>query len=190
MIYAKNQSNPVFLVPLVDQYGNPVTGVTSPTVYLSLSQGPDVTIQQWVKDTDFSWNELTSGDICKGWYKLRQLDNPSVSAVSAEGTCLLSVHETDHDTAAGSVIYQVEDRSASGPLPGAVADAVWDESLADHDTAGTAGEELHLAKAMAANKRIHTIATGVDVIKDNDGTTTLRTMTPSDGGDTIIVTPS
>ncbi|MCK4659158.1 MAG: hypothetical protein KAV82_06510, partial [Phycisphaerae bacterium] len=114
MIYAKNISNPVFLVPLVDQYGAPVTGVTSPTVYLSKDQGANATIVQWVETTDFTWHELTSNETCKGLYKLRQVDNPNVNAVSVEGACLLSVYKTDHDTAAGSVAYQVEDQSAGG----------------------------------------------------------------------------
>ncbi|MEE8170972.1 MAG: hypothetical protein V3T70_10530, partial [Phycisphaerae bacterium] len=39
--------------------------------------------------------------------------------------------------------------------------------------------EVHLAKAAAVNKQIQTIATGVVEIKDDDGTTTLKTMTPS-----------
>ncbi len=72
-----------------------------------------------------------------------------------------------------------------------VADAVLDEATSAHQTAGTVGAEVHLAKAMLANKRIHTISTGVDVIKDDDGLSTLRTMTPTDGGsDTINVEPS
>ena len=51
--------------------------------------------------------------------------------------------------------------------------------------------EVHLCKAALVNKRVHTISTGVDEIKDDDGATTLVTMTPSDGGDdVIIVTPS
>ncbi len=47
--------------------------------------------------------------------------------------------------------------------------------------------ELHLVKAMVANKREHTISTGVDKVYDDDGTTVLRTMTPQDGGDDVIV---
>jgi len=51
--------------------------------------------------------------------------------------------------------------------------------------------ELHTAFAMVANERVHTVSTGVDVILDNDGTTTLRTMTPTDNGnDSIRVVPS
>lgn len=57
--------------------------------------------------------------------------------------------------------------------------------------AGDLYAEVHLSKAALANKRLHTISTGVDVIKDDDGSTTLRTMTPSfDGDDTVTVTPS
>ena len=67
---------------------------------------------------------------------------------------------------------------------------VWDEAVADHAAADTTGSELHLAKAALVNKRQHTIATGVDVIKDNDGTTTLRTLTPSETAGVITVTPS
>ena len=51
-------------------------------------------------------------------------------------------------------------------------------------------DELHLAKAALANKREHTIATGVDVIKDDDGSTTIRTLTPSEADGVITVTPT
>lgn len=190
MTYAKNVSNPVFLVALTDQYGAPVVGVTAPTVYLSKSQAADAASVQWVEDTDFTWHELTNGERFKGVYKLRQAGAPNVSAVDTEGRCALSVYKTSHDTAAGAMAYAVEDRSASGPLPASIADSVWDEAIAAHQTGGSFGQELHLAKAMLANQREHTVPTGVDVVKDNDGTTTLRTMTPSSAGDVITVTPS
>ncbi len=51
-------------------------------------------------------------------------------------------------------------------------------------------EELHLTKAALVNKREHTVATGVDVIKDDDGSTTIRTLTPSEADGVITVTPS
>ena len=51
-------------------------------------------------------------------------------------------------------------------------------------------DELHLAKAALANKREHTIASGLDVIKDDDGSTTIRTLTPSEADGVITVTPS
>lgn len=52
-------------------------------------------------------------------------------------------------------------------------------------------EELHLCKAALVNRRVHTVSTGVNQIKDDDGTTTLVTLTPTDGGDdTIVIEPS
>ncbi len=72
-----------------------------------------------------------------------------------------------------------------------IADAVLDEPVSDHQSAGSLGAELRLAKAMLANKRRHTVSTGVDEVFDDDGTTVLRTLTPSDGGDDqIVVDPS
>jgi len=50
--------------------------------------------------------------------------------------------------------------------------------------------EIHLAKAALTNKREHTIDTGVDVIKNDDGSTTLVTLTPSESGGVVTVTPS
>ena len=51
-------------------------------------------------------------------------------------------------------------------------------------------DEIHKAKAALVNKRTHTIDTGVDVIKDDDGETTLRTLTPTESGGVVTVTPS
>lgn len=67
---------------------------------------------------------------------------------------------------------------------------VWDELVSDHTIDATTGFELHLAKAALTNKRVHTVATGVDLIKDNDDSTTLRTLTPSETAGVITVTPS
>jgi len=50
--------------------------------------------------------------------------------------------------------------------------------------------EQHLVKAALLNKREHTIDTGVDVIKDDDGSTTVRTLTPSESNGVVTVTPS
>ena len=46
------------------------------------------------------------------------------------------------------------------------------------------------AKAARDNQREHTVATGVDVIKDDDDSTTSRTLTPSETDGVITVTPS
>jgi len=54
----------------------------------------------------------------------------------------------------------------------------------------TALDEIHVSKAALVNLRTHTVDTGVDVIKDDDGTTTLRTMTPSESSGVVTVTPS
>lgn len=55
----------------------------------------------------------------------------------------------------------------------------------------TLSDEVHLCKAALVNRRVHVVSTGVDQIKDDDGVTTLVTMTPEDGGDDMIeVVPS
>jgi len=48
-------------------------------------------------------------------------------------------------------------------------------------------DEVHLAKAALANARTHTIDTGVDEIKDDDGVTTIRTMTPSENNGVVTI---
>ena len=54
--------------------------------------------------------------------------------------------------------------------------------------------EIHKVKAALVNKRIQTIATGVVLIKDDDASTTLVTLTPSvddaDNPTQNIITPS
>ena len=97
MDYAKNQANPVFLVPLVDQYGAPATGIVAPDVHVVTGQGATATVVAWVEDTDFTWQELTSGEATKGVYRLRQMDSPNVDAVADE---LLSAHTTEGSLAA------------------------------------------------------------------------------------------
>jgi hypothetical protein len=51
-------------------------------------------------------------------------------------------------------------------------------------------DEVHLVKAALANARVHTIDTGVDEIKDDDGQTTLRTLTPSETNGVVTVAVS
>jgi hypothetical protein len=51
-------------------------------------------------------------------------------------------------------------------------------------------DEVHLTKAALANARTHTVDTGVDQIKDDDGSTVLRTLTPSESGGVITVVAS
>lgn len=128
--------------------------------------------------------------------------------------------DTDGLTAATGKSLTVEIVKAGGSSYGAIAgssaevgDGTYKVSLAtgDLDTVGEAMiqitatgclaqfvpiqvvkflDEVHYAKAALVNKRTHTIDTGVDVIKDDDGTTTLRTMTPTESGGVVTVTPS
>lgn len=51
-------------------------------------------------------------------------------------------------------------------------------------------DELHVIKAMVANKSEYTVSTGVMVVKDDDGTTTLKTLTPSEEDGVRTLTPS
>jgi hypothetical protein len=51
-------------------------------------------------------------------------------------------------------------------------------------------DEVHLAKAALTNARSHAIDTGVDQIKDDDGITTLRTLTPDEALGVVTITPS
>ncbi len=52
-------------------------------------------------------------------------------------------------------------------------------------------DELHLCKAVLANKRVRTLSDGADVVKDDDGETNLVTLTPAfDGVESVTRTPS
>ena len=51
-------------------------------------------------------------------------------------------------------------------------------------------DEVHLAKAALVNLRTHDVATGVNVIHDDDGATPLRTLTPSEDDGGVTLTPS
>ncbi len=51
-------------------------------------------------------------------------------------------------------------------------------------------EELHLAKAALVNKKTHAVATGVDELFDDDGSTKLATLTPSEADGIITRMPS
>ena len=100
---------------------------------------------------------------CKGWYRF---DVPDAAFAAGADAVVITLQ-------------------AGGVLLSAIRVQLVDS------TADDVYSEVHLSKAMLANKRIHTISTGVDVIKDDDGATTLRTMTPTaSGDDEITVTPS
>ncbi len=51
-------------------------------------------------------------------------------------------------------------------------------------------DKVNLGAKALVNKREHTVATGVDKVYDDDGSTLLRTLTPSESGGVITVTPA
>jgi len=167
----KGAADQTFLVYAVDDVtGQPKTGLTYSgiTARYVRTRGAAMAITMaalgsaTADHADGGWYEIDATD-CRGWYRFDALD--AAFADGADGVLLVL-------QAAGALIASVV------------------AALVDY-TSDDLYPEVHLAKAMLANKRIHTISTGVDVVKDDDGTTTLRTMTPTDGGeDTIVVEPT
>lgn len=51
-------------------------------------------------------------------------------------------------------------------------------------------DEVHMAKAALANVRTHEVETGIDKIKDDDGITVLRTLTPTEDDGVIALSVS
>ena len=50
--------------------------------------------------------------------------------------------------------------------------------------------ERHLCKAMLVNKKEKTIASGVLVVRDDNGSTAIKTLTPAEAAGVVTVTPS
>jgi hypothetical protein len=51
-------------------------------------------------------------------------------------------------------------------------------------------EDSHLARCAMMNKRTFTVATGVDVVYDEDGVTVKKTLTPAEAAGVVTRTPS
>ncbi|MCH7885353.1 MAG: hypothetical protein IIC01_08895, partial [Planctomycetes bacterium] len=66
---------------------------------------------------------------------------------------------------------------ATAPTAAAVADAVWDETRADHDTAGSTGEGLNDCRAHARNKKRSNKDDGATKVYKDDGSTVRYTET-------------
>ncbi|MEE9293508.1 MAG: hypothetical protein V3W34_00885 [Phycisphaerae bacterium] len=175
----------------------------------ALEQAPSGTGPNMLLDTTVSVvNTQTSFDLVAGpadddalngqgvvFYDVSNGDTPSVRVISdyvaANKRIIIDSVPDFTVVATDKVKVFVTAPGTTAPTAAQVADAVLDEALSGHQTAGSMGAEVHLAKAMLANKRVHTISTGVDEVYDDDGLTLLRTMTPTDGGnDKIDVTPS
>jgi len=144
---------------------------------------------------------LVAGEIAAGYVRTRGAAVPiSVSALGSPSAAHADGGFVEVDAAAMPGLYRF-DLPDAAVAAGAdqltvmlTADdaivALFEASLSPV-LIGDLSTELHLCKAALVNKRQHTVSTGVDVIKDDDGTTTLVTLTPMDGGgDVIEVTPS
>jgi hypothetical protein len=108
----------------------------------------------------------------------------SSSEIGATGTYKIALAVGDLDTP-GPAMLRI---SATGAVAQFVPLTV--VGYDPFDAAGLGLSELHLAKATLANKRTHSVETGVNVIKDDDGATTLLTLTPSEADGVVTVTPS
>jgi len=138
-----------------------------------------------VPGTDDDYNGMTAAviDVSTGQVSYRTI----VDFDSSEQK--ITISSALDFTPAGDDIVQILGTAPVSAVD--LADAVLDELLSGHQSAGSLGAELHLVRAMLASKRTHTISTGVDEVMDDDGSTLLRTMTPADDGDdTITVEPS
>lgn len=72
-----------------------------------------------------------------------------------------------------------------------IADAVWEEALADHDgTAGSVASALLKAMQRGCGKIVTDNGDGTIKVYDTDGTTLLLTITKSTAGDEVTWTPS
>lgn len=174
--YTLNQVNPVFYVGLIDQYGSPVTGVTAPTVSLHKSQ-TGAGVVAWVKDTDFEWYELTSGEAHKGVYMLRQKDDDdiNVSAVDTQGVCTMCVYDTDFETAYGEIDFEVGVRQRQLDEP-----VIIDHAVPDRNTIR---EALAAMRGHARGTRDGTTADHEIVMQPNRATELFsRRAEPSGGG--------
>jgi hypothetical protein len=79
--------------------------------------------------------------------------------------------------------------AVSTPSAADIADAVWDEAVADHQTPATAGHRLELLKKIMTNKlTLSETGDGELVLYDDDDTTPLLTWTQRDkSGDPISI---
>jgi len=76
-------------------------------------------------------------------------------------------------------------------LGAVVADAVWEEALADHDgTTGSVAEALLKAMQRGCGKVVTDNGDGTIKVYDTDGATLLLTITKSTSGDEVTWTPS
>lgn len=169
-IKASSTDISIYVVAVDDRTGQPKTGLIAANVsahYLRTRTAPTAVptvalAGAGAVHTDGGFVEVDSA-ATPGLYRF---DLPDAAVASGASQLLVVL------TAADALFSVFEAELASG-------------------TVSDVASEVHLCKAALVNKREHTISTGVDVIKDDDGVTTLVTLTPVDGGNDVIeVTPS
>ncbi len=108
----------------------------------------------------------------------------TAAEIGATGVYKIGLAAADLDTA-GQAMLKIA-------AAGAVDQFVPIEVVAfDPFDAGRMGlSDLHLAKAALVNKRTHVVETGVDAIHDDDGTTALLTLTPSEANGVVTINPA
>lgn len=108
-----------------------------------------------------------------------------------------TVNMTEHAAFTGRYTYTLS-AAAIGSTPNAY---LWEMASAPHyrrdafqtrlpEDVASLDTELHLVKAVVCNKKVKNLETGVTAVKDDDGTTTLLTLTPSVAGSEFTVTPT
>lgn len=124
--------------------------------------------------------DATTRSLTASVYLTTAYEGAKTAAQAASWTATRAAYLT------GAVALQASLSTIGAALPTAAenADAVWDEAIADHVTAGSAGKFLQRVYRYFFNKRVHT-NTSVVVYAD-DGTTPDATMAVS--GDTVTVT--
>jgi len=176
LTYPLNESQPMFLLTLVDRYGYPVTGVTTPTVKIVRLSGATPTVTALTEGVDFEWHELTDGSVFKGTYAVVLTTDPDPDPVDTVGIVRLCAYKTDFDTAYGQVTFRVVNESS-----------LLDEVLPDGKPAlGTVAEALKAARASVAGTREG--RDGVERLHDTDRATVIFTRTANQRADNEPIT--
>lgn len=117
--------------------------------------------------------------------------SPTVQIIKAGGSSYGEIAGTCEEVGSGT--YRIELALADVDTAGAaMLKVAADGAVTQHVPMQVVRfiDEIHLAKAALVNARSHTIDTGVDEIKDDDGATVLRTLTPSESNGVVAVTPT
>jgi len=147
-----------------------------------------------------SWYRLThdSPAISAGWPASRAIGWDQPGGVNADELHLVKAilcNKRTQNVATG--VVTVYDDDGTTPVctltPSGDADAgeiTVTPAYPNSGTPATAATEMHLVKAILANKWVQNVAGGIDTIKDDDGSTTLLTLTETEDSGVRTITPS